>query len=63
VLTTPSGDVKLPRSAFFVGQAGLATSFTAEEFAAAVAQATAASAPQPGATAEAETATPDTSAN
>lgn len=63
VLTTPNGDVKLPRSAFFVGQAGLATSFTAEEFAAAVAQATAASAPQPGATAEAETATPDTSAN
>lgn len=63
VLTTPSGDVKLPRSAFFVGQAGLATSFTAEEFAAAVAQATAASAPQPGATAEAETATPDTPAN
>jgi preprotein translocase subunit YajC len=63
VLTTPSGDVKLPRSAFFVGQAGLATSFTAEQFAAAVAQATAAPAPQPGATAEAENATPDTPAN
>lgn len=63
VLTTPDGDVKLPRNAFFVGQAGLATSFTAEQFAAAVAQATAATTPQPGATAEAETATPDTSAN
>ena len=36
VLTTPTGDVKLPRSAFFVGQAGLATSFTAEQFAAAM---------------------------
>lgn len=63
VLATPTGDVKLPRNAFFVGQAGLATSFTAEQFAAAVAQATAASVPQPGATAEAETATPDTPGN
>ena len=36
VLTSPTGDVKLPRSAFFVGQAGLATSFTAEQFAAAM---------------------------
>lgn len=39
VLTTPTGDVKLPRKAFFVGQAGLATSFTAEQFAAATAEA------------------------
>lgn len=36
VLTTPTGDVKLPRTAFFVGQTGLATSFTAEQFAAAM---------------------------
>lgn len=36
VLTTPTGEVKLPRSAFFVGQAGLQTSFTAEQFAAAM---------------------------
>src|SRR3546814_5887439 len=38
VLTTPTGDVKLPRTAFFIGQAGLATSFTAEQFAAAMQQ-------------------------
>ena len=38
VLTTPTGDVKLPRTAFFVGEAGLATSFTAEQFAAAMQQ-------------------------
>ncbi|AJA09390.1 hypothetical protein SKP52_12495 [Sphingopyxis fribergensis] len=38
VLTTPTGDVKLPRNAFFVGQAGLATSFTADQFAAAMAE-------------------------
>lgn len=36
VLTSPTGDVKLPRNAFFIGQAGLATSFTAEQFAAAM---------------------------
>ena len=36
VLTSPTGDVKLPRSAFFIGQAGLATSFSAEQFAAAM---------------------------
>lgn len=63
VLTTSDGDVKLPRNAFFVGQSGLATSFTAEQFAAAVAQATAAATPQPGATAEAETEAPGTPAN
>ncbi|MBW8296085.1 hypothetical protein [Sphingopyxis sp.] len=42
VLTTPAGDVKLPRKAFFVGQAGLATSFTAEQFAAAMTEASSA---------------------
>ena len=63
VLTTPTGDVKLPRKAFFVGQAGLATSFTAEEFAAAVAQAITASAPQADATAAAATADADKPAN
>lgn len=36
ILTSPTGDVKLPRSAFFIGQAGLATSFSAEQFAAAM---------------------------
>src|SRR3546814_17441033 len=30
VVTTPTGDVKLAKSAFFVSQAGLATNFTAE---------------------------------
>lgn len=54
VLTTATGDVKLPRNAFFVGQSGLATSFTAEQFAAAVAQATATPAP-----AETTTAAPE----
>lgn len=38
VMTTPTGDVKLPRNAFFVGQAGLATSFTAQQFADAMKQ-------------------------
>lgn len=63
VLTTPTGDVKLPRNAFFVGQAGLATSFTAEEFAAAVAQAITTPAPQADATAEAATADVNKPAN
>ena len=54
VLTTTTGDIKLPRNAFFVGQSGLATSFTAEQFAAAVAQATATPAP-----AETTTAAPE----
>ena len=54
VLTTPTGDVKLPRNAFFVGAHGLATSFTAEQFAAAVAQASPASAAQTEATAPAD---------
>lgn len=54
VLTTPTGDVKLPRNAFFVGADGLATSFTAEQFAAAIAQA--APAPQTEAAAPADAA-------
>jgi preprotein translocase subunit YajC len=54
VLTTATGDVKLPRNAFFVGQSGLATSFTAEQFAAAVAQATATPAPTGTTTAASE---------
>ncbi|MDZ3832578.1 MAG: hypothetical protein U0S50_12305 [Sphingopyxis sp.] len=44
VLTTPTGDIKLPRDAFFVGQKGLATSFTAEQFADAMQQANSAAA-------------------
>src|SRR3546814_11998023 len=39
VVTTPTGDVKLSKSAFFVSQAGLATNFTAEQFASAMQQA------------------------
>src|SRR3546814_20795112 len=39
VVTTPTGDVKLAKSAFFVSQAGLATNFTAEQFASAMQQA------------------------
>lgn len=42
VVTTDAGDVRLPRAAFFVAQVGLSTSFTAEQFTAAVAQAKAA---------------------
>ncbi|WOF44524.1 hypothetical protein KNJ79_06260 [Sphingopyxis indica] len=44
VVTTPTGEVKVPKNAFFVSQQGLATSFTAEQFASAVAQANQASA-------------------
>lgn len=44
VLTTSGGDVRLPRKAFFLAQSGLATSFTADQFAAAVAETNAASA-------------------
>jgi hypothetical protein len=51
VLTTAEGDMRLPKSAFFQSQQGLATSFTAEQFAAAIAEAKAAA--QPAATAEA----------
>jgi hypothetical protein len=44
VVTTPTGDVKVPKSAFFVSQTGLSTSFTAEQFAAAMQQVNQASA-------------------
>src|SRR3546814_2317985 len=44
VVTTPTGDVKLAKSAFFVSQAGLATNFTAEQFASAMQQANTAAA-------------------
>lgn len=40
-VATAQGDVSLPKSAFFMSPQGLATSFTAEQFAAAVAEATA----------------------
>jgi hypothetical protein len=40
VVTTAGGDVRLPRKAFFVAAHGLSTSFSAEQFAAAVAEAT-----------------------
>lgn len=39
VVTTAQGDFSLPRTAFFMSADGLATSFTAEQFAAAVAEA------------------------
>ena len=39
VVTTAQGDVRLPRKAFFVAAHGLSTSFSAEQFAAAVAEA------------------------
>ncbi len=39
VVTTAEGDVRLPRKAFFVAAHGLSTSFSAEQFAAAVAEA------------------------
>ena len=44
VVTTPQGDVKLPKTAFFMSAKGLATSFTAEQFTAAIADAKAAGA-------------------
>lgn len=55
VVTTPAGDVRLPRAAFFMSQAGLATSFTADQFTAAVAEAKAAAATQATATTETQT--------
>ncbi|ALC11816.1 exonuclease 1 [Sphingopyxis sp. 113P3] len=55
VVTTPSGDVKVPKSAFFVGQSGLQSSFTAEQFAAAMQQASQASAADDAAVAAALT--------
>lgn len=44
VVTTPTGEVKVPKSAFFVSETGLASSFTAEQFAAAMQQASSAAA-------------------
>lgn len=38
VVTTAQGDVRLPKNAFFMSQQGLATSFTADQFAAAIAE-------------------------
>lgn len=51
VVATAQGDVRLPRKAFFVAAHGLATSFTAEQFAAAVAEAKGGDAAQPEAVA------------
>lgn len=59
VIATPTGDVKLPKHAFFMSSAGLATSFTAEEFA----EATSAAAPAANTTAEADAAAADKPAN
>src|SRR3546814_7302024 len=47
VVTTPGGDdVSLPRSAFLMSPTGLAAAYTADQFAAAVAQVTGEPAPQ-----------------
>lgn len=46
VVTTPAGDVRLPHAAFFMSDAGLATSFTADQFTSAVAEAKAAAVAQ-----------------
>lgn len=56
VVATAKGDVRLPRKAFFVGAQGLATSFTAEQFAAAVAEAGATPTAPSGAVADADAA-------
>ena len=56
VVATAQGDVRLPRKAFFVSAQGLATSFTADQFAAAIAEAGAGSSAQPGAVADADAA-------
>ena len=53
VMTTASGDVQLPRDAFFAGPSGLATSFTAAQFADAVAATVSTTASPPEATADA----------
>src|SRR3546814_11879069 len=59
VVTTPTGDVKLAKSAFFVSQAGLATNFTAEQFASAMQQANTAAAADDAAVAAALQPGPD----
>lgn len=56
VVTTAQGDVRLPRNAFFMAAQGLSTSFTAEQFAAAIAEARAAGTPPADTVADAETA-------
>lgn len=43
IVATAQGDVRLPRKAFFVAAQGLTTSFTAEQFTAAITEATAGS--------------------
>jgi hypothetical protein len=45
ILSSPDGDVGLPKSAFFMPAHGLSTAFTAEQFKQGVAQAKAAAAP------------------
>lgn len=52
VVATAEGDMLLPKNAFFLSDQGLATSFTAEQFAAAIAEAKAATANPGAATAE-----------
>ncbi|MBL0914009.1 MAG: hypothetical protein IBJ13_00360 [Sphingopyxis sp.] len=42
VVTTPKGEARVPRKAFFLSDVGLQTSFTAEQFAEAVAEVSAA---------------------
>ncbi len=54
VLTTAKGDVRLPTNSFFIAAHGLSSSFTAEQFASAIAQAT----PEAGAATEAAPAQP-----
>lgn len=56
VVATAQGDVRLPRKAFFVSAQGLSTSFTAEQFAAAVAEAGAGSSATSSAVADADAA-------
>lgn len=54
ILTTTEGDVRLPSNSFFIAAHGLSSSFTAEQFAAAIAQAK----PEAGAEVSAEVAQP-----
>ncbi len=63
VVTAATGDVSLPRSAFLMSSAGLSAGYTTEQFASAIGQSTGESAAAPDATAEAEPATPEKSAN
>lgn len=54
ILTTTEGDVRLPSNSFFIAAHGLSSSFTAEQFAAAIAQAK----PEAGAEVSAEVSQP-----